>query len=75
MTSNTVLNDDKLWIVGQFTEDNSWAFQGVFSDLQLADNACRDENYFIFPVTLNHNFPHKNEDYKIHFHPRKQDKD
>jgi hypothetical protein len=54
----------KLWICGQlmgeWNESGSvWAFQGVFSDEAKAAAACRDETYFILPVTLDEELPHE----------------
>lgn len=47
--------DTKLWIVGKVGKKNylEWQFQGVFSELEKAVSACKDEDYFIGLSKLN----------------------
>lgn len=53
----------KLWLcgqlIGEFNQEGRslWDFQGVFSDEAKADKACVDENYFIYSVVLDEEFP------------------
>ena len=52
----------KLWIVGQNIggdESPAWDCAGVFSSVQLAVAACRDETYWIGPATLDATLPHE----------------
>lgn len=54
----------ELWVCGQlkgsYDERGSvWEFQGVFQNEQRAIDACKNENYFIFPVELDKEFPDK----------------
>jgi hypothetical protein len=50
----------KLWLCGQNKSgewpDVVWEFQGAFDSEEKAIEACRDENYFIIPFTLNKQF-------------------
>ena len=52
-----------IWVVGQYkgaTADGIvWELQGVFDRQEMAVAACRDESYFIGPVTLNASLPHE----------------
>ena len=53
---------DKLWICGQLKGEwaeagSIWEFQGVFSSDEKARNACRNENYFVFPAELDEELP------------------
>jgi len=45
----------KVWIVGKINLENrfEWAFQGVFDSEEKAVEACKDERYFVGPVTMN----------------------
>lgn len=52
------------WICGQRKgkynpKGSIWEFQGVFDKKVLAETACMNECYFIFPVELNKRFPDK----------------
>jgi hypothetical protein len=48
----------ELWAVGQYRGETegvaniAWDLQGVFETEQEAVDACRNENYFVGPVTL-----------------------
>ena len=44
-----------LWIVGKVNKENhkEWEFQGVFDRKDMAEDACRDDRYFIGPAKLN----------------------
>ena len=48
----------KLWVVGKIGLKNylEWQFEGVFDDEQKAIAACKDENYFVGPTTLNQEY-------------------
>ena len=53
---------NELWICGQLKGEweetgSIWEFQGVFSSEEKAHNACRNENYFIFPAKLDEELP------------------
>jgi hypothetical protein len=52
----------KLWLCGQAKGDyetgaDRWEFQGIFSSEEKAINACLAENYFIYPVELDKEYP------------------
>lgn len=49
----------KLFVVGNVAEYPDWEFVGVFDAIDLAVSACRDEKYFVAPVTLNVIAPEK----------------
>ena len=48
-----------VFIVGQVSLDNNkhWEFCGVFSTLELARAACKGDDYFIGPATLDEQTP------------------
>jgi len=53
---------NQLWICGKLIGEweetgNVWSFQGAFDDEKKADDACKDETYFIFPAILNQELP------------------
>ena len=52
----------ELWICGQLKgkwspKGSKWEFQGVFSKRSKAVKACKNSNYFIYPVCLNQEYP------------------
>ena len=49
----------KLWVVGKVNKKNhrQWEFQGVFDDMGVAEDTCKDESWFVGPVTLNQVIP------------------
>jgi hypothetical protein len=52
----------ELWICGQLKgkwspKGSKWEFQGVFSKRSKAVKACKNSNYFIYPVCLNEEYP------------------
>jgi hypothetical protein len=53
----------KAWIVGRVAkwdaENSVWHFQGVYSTLELAEAACRDEDYFVGPAIIDEQVPHE----------------
>lgn len=53
--------DNRLWICGQYRSGEFgnaiWDFQGVFSTKGKAITACRNYNYFIFPVAVDEELP------------------
>jgi hypothetical protein len=58
------MGKDKVYVVGQFikeTEDGPvWEMQGVFSSEEKAVKACSDnDNYFVGPLNLDEELPHK----------------
>ena len=61
----------KLWIVGQHlgVEENDWEFGGVFDSEQKAIEACRDDNYFIGPTSLNEPHPHETAEWEGSYYP------
>ena len=48
----TSLGKIQLWVVGRNVGD-TWEFFGVFDTKEQADDQCKDETYFVGPVTLN----------------------
>jgi len=48
-----------LWIVGKVNKSNrkEWEFHGVFDRKDMAEEACKDDRYFIGPVKLNEVLP------------------
>ena len=59
------MDKEIVWVAGQLAEDPSaqefnpdaWELVGVYTEEELAVDACRTENYFIGPVSLNDTFP------------------
>jgi hypothetical protein len=49
-----------LYLVGQWVDNEPWGFQGIFSTKEKAIEACRSEEYFIYPVELDVNLPDEN---------------
>ena len=52
----------KLWLCGQLKgkwspKGSKWEFQGIFSNKKKAVKACKNENYFIFPIKLDQELP------------------
>lgn len=47
----------ELWIVGKVVEGSEWEFDGVFDSEEKAIAACKSENHFIGPATLNKEIP------------------
>ena len=52
----------RLWIVGQYrgeTQDGhtAWDFQGIFASKEEAEAACRNDRYFVAPITLGELLP------------------
>lgn len=52
---------DQCYFVGQITVYPVFAVIGVYNSEDLAVKACRDENYFVMPLTLNETAPHELE--------------
>ena len=62
MEMGKTASSDGLWACGQWRreEDNGlcvWDFQGIFESEALACSACRDGNWFIWPVVVNAELP------------------
>lgn len=58
------MDKTQVWICGRLTSGQGgreapWDLQGVFSIEKLADDACRDGSYFIFPVNMDEQLPHE----------------
>ena len=47
----------RVWVVGQLKGIAPWQLRGVFDVESKAIAACRDENYYMWPVMLNDAFP------------------
>ena len=52
----------RVWICGQLrgewrADGSRWDFQGVFSNVAKAVNACRNKKYFLFTATLDKELP------------------
>ena len=52
----------KLWACGQWRREDDdglsvWDFQGVFDSEERARSACKDDNWFIWPVFINAELP------------------
>lgn len=74
------MGDIELWIVGQWKEETTnertiWEFQGVFDSEELAIAACRTDDYFIAPATLNKPLPHEFVNWVGSYYPRLQSKE
>lgn len=52
ITMAKLLGGIKLYVVGR-NVGASWEFFGVFDTKEQADDQCKDETYFVGPVTLN----------------------
>ena len=52
---------NRVWICGQYKSgeflNTVWDLQGIFSTREKAVAACRNENYFIAPVTVDEVVP------------------
>lgn len=58
MGKNKNASDSDLWACGQWRREEDdglsvWDFQGVFNSEQRAIQACRGDNWFIWPVVVN----------------------
>lgn len=63
----------ELWIVGKSLDGgtgDAWEFQGVFDTEMEAIVACRADEYFIGPVTLNESLPHEAAEWPGAYYPR-----
>ena len=53
----------KLFLVGRYKSGRwpkvAWEFQGIFSAMSKATEACRDDTYFVVTVTLDESLPHE----------------
>jgi len=51
----------ELYIVGKINPENhlEWEFQGIFDSEKLANEACKNEQFFVSPVILNKSLPFK----------------
>jgi hypothetical protein len=69
-----------VWVCGQYhgeyldehTADHdgiAWELQGVFTTEALAIAACRDNQYFIGPMTLNESLPHNKAEWIGCYYP------
>jgi hypothetical protein len=68
----------QFWLCGQLKGDwnitgSIWEFQGIFDSEEKAAAACRDQNYFIMPVTLNEELPHTTVFHDYCRYPRLED--
>lgn len=43
----------KLWVCGQESTRDDWEFCGIFDSEEKAATHCKNETYFIGPITLN----------------------
>lgn len=57
-----------LYIVGKSTADG-WEFQGIFSDENKAIGACKTNEYWIGPVTLDQEIPDETTDWPGQYYP------
>ena len=60
----------KLYVVGKVTDYPAWAFQGVFDSLKEAEDACKDEKYFIGPCILNYEVPERDIIWPGSYYPK-----
>ena len=60
----------KLYVVGKITEYPAWSFHGVFDDRKTAENACKDEKYFVGPCILNDEVPEVDVIWPGSYYPR-----
>ena len=60
-----------LWIVGQ-VKSHGWEFQGVFLSKERAIAACRTDQYFIGPATINESLPHERRVWEGAYYPLAQ---
>lgn len=65
----------KLWIVGQFLAETekgrAWDIQGVFDSEEKAIKACKNETFFVGPVTLNDEFQLEHKEWEGAYYPKK----
>ena len=73
MESNKIVNDI-VWVVGQITEggvsSDEWELSGIYTDESLAIDACRSDDYFIGPVSLNKPFPYERTIWYGSYYPK-----
>lgn len=62
-----------LWIVGKRITATEWEFQGVFDSQEQAVAACRSDDYFIGPATLNEAITDEREDWPGCYYPTLED--
>jgi len=56
-----------LWVVGKYNgtiqlwneSHTAWELQGIFDNLNDAENACISEQYFVVPMNLNELLPYE----------------
>ena len=53
------MGNETVYIVGKDCDQYGWHFQGVFSDINLAIQACLTPNHFIGPAIVNEQLPEK----------------
>jgi len=60
------------YIVGQINPDNrfEWSFEGVFDSQQLAEKACKNENYFVGATELNQELSFTTRDWDSAYYPK-----
>lgn len=58
-----------LFLVGR-TTDGQWQFQGLFDSQQSAEDACRDDSYFVGVCELNELLPHEKVPWKDAWYPK-----
>lgn len=61
----------ELWIVGKNLnyELESWEFQGIYSEKQLAINRCEDDNWWIAKVKVDEFVPTETVEFKESLYP------
>jgi hypothetical protein len=42
----------RVWVVGQYLAEQSWAMVGVYSTQAGAEEACVQEDHFVAPITV-----------------------
>ena len=73
-------NDPIMWLCGQFRKEtafgNVWDFQGLFHLREDAIKACKNKNYFVAPVEIDHELPERIKDWSVIEYPlREEDND
>jgi hypothetical protein len=69
-----------LWLVGQMINETDpdhpvWEFGGIFASEEKAIAACRADNYFIAPTSLDYAWPEESMVMPDSYYPRLETKD
>jgi hypothetical protein len=67
---NNLNKSETFWGCGQIKKHPAWEWQGLFSTEEKAVAACRNEDYFIFPIILDEELPDKTINIQDAYYPK-----